>query len=319
MIREDIADKLNSIIEHHNLNKKLLNDICVSIVMADCLDGSNQKSMSLDKLYAKSGDPVWNEIVNNLGLVTVYDRESESELPDVQKMRLLCDALTIATKGKVEGTHLSSEVSSKIARILEVNINAGSYSDIDECYSVFDLFSTETVNLDWVTELDNKLKVIQTVFEEQVKNVSFASVAKLDDLTVPVKGLKCLRYSDSVKAEGLQDKIYDKLIVNLESYFISNLKRIYKNDAVRANYKLNCVRGLLPNNSFGLKSKSGEIIKEDYRGNFNLMMITKLENLFSPNKEYSISDLDYLAICCIIINKDNVTGVAGMLDKFKEG
>ena len=179
MLRENIEKDLEDIIKIHEINSTMLRDVCFAIVTADYLDGTNQKELNIDKFVSASSKQ-WRNILSILNVSE--PREQTVELPDVQKMRILCDALTIVTRGSFSETRFLSEVSSKIAQVMGVNLKAGSYKDIEDCYGVFDKYTCLTDKdypdtFNFISENLKKMADIDKTLKKPIfKDYDFSSV-----------------------------------------------------------------------------------------------------------------------------------------------
>ena len=302
MLKDSIARDLEDIIKNHEINVNMLRDICFTVVMADNLSGSNQKEMSIDK-FVSAKSKQWEDV---LGVLNIEKGKSGAdELPDVQKMRVLCDALTIATKGQ-QDTKLLSEVSNEVAGVLGMRLNAGEYHDIDDCYKVFEVFKCAKITDDsWIKALDKTLGVLAEILEIYVEGVSLKEC--LSDITVPVKGLHFFKEGACDNVDDFEGYIGDNVIYRIECLFATKFKALFKKDAVKCNSRINTIRREGLDCVFGTVSIGNYTPMLEMRDDLPMYMRSKIEKLFLDTKNYNINDLANIIFClCILVGNKKV-------------
>lgn len=173
MLRSGFSNQLSAIFNSYDINPNKFRDVCLTLVTADYILGSNNKSLDVDLFTSFGSDVEWDDVLAKLGVVN--KGICSASLPDVQKVRVICDALLIETKGIVEGTSFTSEVSNKVGNTLGVNKHAGIYDTIDDCYRIFDCYSTETTKdyQDTFKYISDNLKIMSEI-DKVVKHPIFS-------------------------------------------------------------------------------------------------------------------------------------------------
>jgi len=170
-------NKFKEVIEKHELDINVLRDIMLSLAIADFTDGTNEKKLDVDRVCS-SRDSDWAEVVTFLSL-SPTDAEV---LPYVQRLRLMCDTLSIATK--LDGVYLTMPESKVIANLCDVSLSAQDYCDEDDCIRLLNLMlenksedsnESEDSNLDEAFEyIKSNLQIMKRIDNSLGKKAIFA-------------------------------------------------------------------------------------------------------------------------------------------------
>lgn len=151
MLSTELVEKYIAYCEKHKLQAINLRGIVVALVESDYLHGTNEKTIDIDSFMA-SDDEAWVKYRNYLGVD--FKSTNCEGLPDVQKLRLMCDSLYLFLKYlslddfDSASIHLTSEASTKVASLMGINLQSDGYSDEAECMRVLDSLLVPTNNYD---------------------------------------------------------------------------------------------------------------------------------------------------------------------------
>lgn len=285
---------IEQVIKSNELDTKKVLDVCFALCMSDHFVGTNRLELSCDKFLAQpqDGDNDWLQVLQLLG---VSANAGQSSLPKVQRYRVVTDALVICCGkevARIPDVSLTSEASSRVARLLGIEINSNEYSDIGSVESVLKAICRETSSLDFVVELERKVKAHEDDFKS----------TKFDLLAVVVSAWKDIRLngkyeyieSGDCKLEStdeIQNYLEDKLMYALEYEVLLAVKNLYKENRVATGVIL--LRFAEDNDcTFGVCSFSNHVPALDYVHGFERSVQQMLSGLFSKSMNYDIQDLD---------------------------
>lgn len=281
------------VIESNNLDVSDVLDTCYAICMADKFNGSNRLELSVDKLVV-TADTEWNY---TLALLGVQPRDG-SPLPEVQRWRVICDALIICTDTHLEGVHLTSEASSKVASLKGQLRRCGEYHDIDDvkavltklCGSTYDF--TEVHALEGVL-LDNAglLKSYGYDLEERVKK-AWSNIRLPDKFIMIERGE--MKYDTE---ESVVRRLQELVMYQLESDALNYIYKGMSINSVKTNLFLSRAIKEMGMVGFGMQSFCNYAPNLEINcSNIPTVIITKLERLFAKNMNYDIEDLSNILV-----------------------
>ena len=285
---------IKQVIESNELNPHKVLDVCFALCMADHFVGMNRLELSVDKFLGtvSDGDEDWDKV---LQLLEVGARGAGGSLPKVQRYRVITDALVICCGkevAKLPDVALTSEASSRVARLLGIEINSHEYSDIDSVKSVLEAICRETSSLDFVVDLEKKVEGYEKDFDgtefdlDKVVRNAWKDI-QLNGKYKYIKSGSCIMES----TDEIQNFLEDKLMYALEYEVLLAVKKTYKENRVATGVIL--LRFAEDNScTFGVCSFSNHVPALDYVHGFERSVQQMLSGLFSKSMNYDIQDLD---------------------------
>ena len=120
-----LPEFLNKVLSKTGCSGAEFQDICLAICLADELKGTNRQYLNKNYFFSASSDNIWKSIQSTIGVSLEYNG---SELPRVQKMRLISDACSIVLELKVSGCNLSSPYNTEVAQVVVGKLKGGTTS-----------------------------------------------------------------------------------------------------------------------------------------------------------------------------------------------
>lgn len=283
---------IKQVIESNELNPHKVLDVCFALCMADHFVGTNRLELSCDKFVgAGSDDGDWEAILNLLGVTSI----TQFSMPVVQRYRVITDALIICCGkevARIPDIRLTSEASSRVARLLGIEINSMEYCDIDTVRAVLEALCRETSSLDFVVNLEKKVEAYEKDFDgtefdlDRVVRNAWKDI-QLNGKYKYIKSGSC----ELESTDEIQNYLEDKLMYALEYEVLLAVKKTYKDNRVATGVIL--LRFAEDNScTFGVCSFSNHVPALDYVHGFERSVQQMLSGLFSKSMNYDIQDLD---------------------------
>lgn len=286
---DEMFELVVKVINSNNLNPADVLDKCYAICMSDRFIGTNRLGLDCRKFGNSDGDADWEKVLNLLGVTSV---SHGGMLPEVQRYRVITDALMICL-GK-QGTEcvLSSEASSKVANILGLHARSRGYKDINEVKAILTGLVRETYDFSEIAELENTLKTYEDYFKQY--HVDFGAIIRkaLSGYTLPTE-LHYVKYGnmECSDVEEAVDIFKERVIFALEYEIVNFLRKYYDRDPVRVNLFLNRALKEVGNIGLGTVSMQNYAPALEYESGLCPMIRGKLDRVFSKSMNYSYDDL----------------------------
>lgn len=277
------------VISSNNLNTSDVLDKCYAICLADRFIGTNRLGLDCRKFSNCNGDADWEKVLSLLG---VPKQSHGGMLPEVQRYRVITDALVICLGKTGSDCELSSEASSKVANILGLHARSRGYKDINEVKSILTQLVRETYDFSEIVELENSIKEYENYFRQY--KVDFGNIIRkaLADFTLPAE-LSYVKYGDMTcsDVEEAVEIFKERVIFALEYEIVNFLRKYYDRDPVRVNLFLNRALKEVGNIGLGTVSMRNYAPALEYESGLCPMIRSKLDRIFSQSMNYSYDDL----------------------------
>lgn len=218
------------VVDYYKLDMINLSDYAFAICMADNLEGSNKKELSVDRLIA-----------SDIGFINIFDSkisEDTTPLPKVQCLRILCDVLVLALYDKnIEGVHLTSQASTIVANKLGYKPRWDEYSDEEECIRVLKKFK---ITCKKVFDFSDIIEIISKYGKDTVE-VSNRKLYLPNSIKSNIE--YCKDYAKFVEDEDFETKYRNKDYI-MKYLFTGRCQSIINNliELSRTNYSSCCTK-----------------------------------------------------------------------------
>lgn len=274
------------IISKYDLNTEEIGAYCQTICIADMLKGTNQKELTLSKLYRASQDSEWGRVLKSIGLPCKVE-DGKSDLPEVQKYRVILDALIICIHktGKLDSKYTFC---SEATKSIYSGIGGSDYKNIDECKNLlFDLVGgTESSRLAELEDTVKNLNLIPYIRDKW---------STLDTSYKSEMGLFRYNPKSNYDTDTIADAAEDYLITSL---YESIINRVYslctRGHEVALNITLNRYISKHSHIVFGLNANTSLTHPFIVRQDLPSFARVKCEQLFSGGMIMDITNLSEL-------------------------
>lgn len=233
---------VDTVLEDCNVDRHHFLDVCLAICASDENIGTNRLELDIDKFFVCK-DSIWSSIIGT----NIEISSTISELPKIQKMRVVSDTLVILLRenGKHIDTNYNSEASKNVATAIGVSEGIGTFNDrsidgiVDSLNEIRSLYVIDIVDksdnkevaserfirlLEYVTSVDKALnRVLSEEFLNNIGNIKvLESILYRDTYGDLVFSEEFLENNNLSK--DCVEFIYHNFSVRDESISVSNLE-----------------------------------------------------------------------------------------------
>lgn len=281
------------VIEKNQLDVSAILDTCLAICFADKFNGSNRLELSVDR-FVSGADNDWNNVLSLLGVQSKQNKP----LPEVQRYRVICDALVILCDKHESDIYLTSEASAKVATLQGKVWRCTDYSDINEVEKVLTALCKGCFDFSAIYDLEAKLWGYAEDLKQYGYDMHDGIRRAWRNFTLPGKFKYISKGEMKYENEDIALQVLQDLVMcQLEYDAIEYISESVSKNSVGINVNISRAMLDLGIVGFGMCSYNNYApsIKISEAG-IPSVIVTKLNRLFSRNMTYDIQDLENVCI-----------------------